>query len=51
MYAKSISILKILLTLKFKVSGLKESLQLKGNQYSILIAMFTAGYIPIRDTL
>ena len=27
----------------FEVSGLKESLGLVGNQYSILIAMFTAG--------
>jgi hypothetical protein len=27
-----------------QVSGLKEHLNLKGNQYSILLAMFTAGY-------
>jgi ACS family pantothenate transporter-like MFS transporter len=26
-----------------QVSGLKEHLKLEGNQYSILIAMFTAG--------
>lgn len=29
-----------------QVSGLKESLNLVGNQYSILVAMFTAGYRP-----
>ena len=45
MYADSMSVFRPLLTLRLQVSGLKESLRLEGNQYSILIAMFTAGYI------